>query len=156
MKKGLWTIVLIIIAIICMMDFAEAAEPETKPTYETEKLNTGNYKTTFSQEGVVFYSVETGKRPFVLFVDRKFLPNALIENRSKLGLIIVERDIGVVLNEIGDGMDTSGYYLFYGGHVHGFQVGDVIETYCIYDPNNDYIDGIEGRCDYIVQRAEWK
>ena len=151
MKRGLWGIVLIVIAILCCMDFAEAAEKETKPTYKIVRLESGKYKTTFRKNGKVFYCTKTSKKPKVVFVNTEDLTPDMIEHRKGKAIIYVESDLGVVLNKNGDGQDRSGFYVCY-KRVRGIRFGTMIKSYFVYDPNNNYIDGIEGRCDYIIRK----
>ena len=156
MKRGIWAVILIVIALLCMMDFAEASEKETKPTYKIVKMKSGKYKTTFRKNGKVFYSVKTSRKPTVKFVKSEAIhteKNArkMLENRKGKATIYVENDLGVVLNKNGDGQDRAGFYVCY-RRVPGVRFGTLVRSYFIYDPNNNYIDGIEGRCDYIVRK----
>lgn len=156
MKRGIWTVILIVIAIMCCMDFADAAEKETKPVFKIAKTKSGKYKTTFLQNGKVFYSVKTDKKPTVKFVKSEVIhtgKNArkMLETRKQKAIIYVENDLGVVLNKNGDGQDRAGFYVCY-RRVRGIRFGTLVRSYFVYDPNNNYIDGIEGRCDYIVRK----
>lgn len=77
----------------------------------------------------------------------------LLENRD--GKLVVERAIGVVLDEDGNGKIINcqycpDCYIHYscGG------VGDVIESYLVYNPDTDYYDDIMDRYDYIIGHDE--
>lgn len=78
----------------------------------------------------------------------------ILENRN--GNIIIEKIIGKVLNTDGDGIiinteDDYYNYISYRG-VKDAQVGDIILTYCIYNPDTAYTDDIIDRFDYIIDR----
>lgn len=79
-----------------------------------------------------------------------------LENRN--GNIIIEKIIGQVLNAEGDGIilnteDDYYNYISYRG-VKGAEVGDIVLTYCIYNPDTTYTDDIIERFDYIIDKAE--
>ena len=73
------------------------------------------------------------------------LLNAL-ENRN--GKILIEVTQGTVLNEYGDGVDICNYYIHY--DINRFSKGDKVQSVFIYDPNNNYIDGILYRIDTLI------
>lgn len=151
MKQVFKIAILIVIAILCMADYAGAEEIEKKPTYKIVHLKSGKYKTSFRKNGRIFYSVKTRKKPKVRFVSTEKLTADMLEHRKSKTIIYVERDFGVVLNKSGDGQDRLGYYISY-KRVRGIKFGTLVRSYFVYDPNNNYIDGIEGRCDYIVRK----
>ena len=80
----------------------------------------------------------------------------ILENRN--GNIIIEKTIGQVLNENGDGIvlntDDDYYNYISYRYVEGAQTGDIILTYFIYNPDTSYIDDIMDRFDYIIDRPE--
>ena len=74
--------------------------------------------------------------------------------RSRNGEIIIEKTIGKVINKKLDGQilnyqDKDYRYISY-KNVKGAKKGDVILTYCIYNPDNQYEDDIIARYDYII------
>ena len=78
-----------------------------------------------------------------------------LENRN--GNIIIEKIIGQVLNADGDGIilntkDRHNYISY--KNVKDAEVGDIILTYCIYNPDTNGTDDIIDRFDYIIDRAE--
>ena len=77
----------------------------------------------------------------------------LLENRD--GKLVVERAIGVVLDEDGNGKIINCQY-FPDCYIHYScgGVGDVIESYFVYNPDTDYYDDIMDRYDYIIGHDE--
>lgn len=77
----------------------------------------------------------------------------LLENRD--GKLVVERAIGVVLDEDGNGKIINCQYCpdCY-IHYNCGSVGDVIESYLVYNPDTDYYDDIMDRYDYIIGHDE--
>lgn len=70
-----------------------------------------------------------------------------LENRN--GQIIIELIQGTVLDENGDGVDVCGYYTHY--DIDRFSKGDKVQSVFIYDPDNNYIDGILYRVDALIE-----
>ena len=80
-----------------------------------------------------------------------------ITTRQDRDALVIERLVGVVLNEDGDGqiLNTSDPYYNYISYrsVPGAQPGDIIVTYCFYDPTTDVEDDIIDRFDTIIANA---
>lgn len=148
-RGKLWLLLIVLAAILCMVD-AKPVNAEKRPTYKVTKV-AGKYKTSFRKNGRVFYSVKTKKKPVVKFISTRKLTLKMIESRKGKGIIYVEIDNGIVLNHKKDGIDELGYYVCY-KRVKKARKGSKIRSYFVYDPNNNYCDGIEGRCDYIIRR----
>ena len=93
-----------------------------------------------------------------------------LENRN--GDLIIEKIYGIVIDDEGNGKilesnedfvkahnrDYNGiaehnYYISY-KRVEGAKQGDIILTYCIYNPNSNYSDDIIARFDYIMDNVE--
>ena len=75
----------------------------------------------------------------------------LLENRD--GKIIIEKAIGVVLDEEGNGEllncnSCPNCYIKYGKSDEN--IGDIVLTYFIYNPDSDYYDDIMLRYDYVI------
>ena len=82
---------------------------------------------------------------------------SLEDLRNRNGKIIIEKLLGKVINETGDGKilnpnDKDHDYISYNSHMEDFEVGDIIVSYCIYNPDTAYDDDIIERFDYIVDR----
>lgn len=84
--------------------------------------------------------------------DTQDLTADILESRN--GKLIIERVIGVVEDaESGAGRCFNGKecynYISY-KRVKGIKNGDIICTYMIYNPDNNYVDDIIMRFDYII------
>ena len=101
---------------------------------------------------VSFYKEISDNLGIVQIYDTGELTAEIIEGRD--GAILIERTIGVVLNEDGDGriLNTDDEYYNYISYnsVEDVYPGDVILTYFIYNPDTDYIDDILLRFDYVI------
>ena len=80
-----------------------------------------------------------------------------IITRQDRDALVIERMVGVVLNENGDGRvlnteDTYYNYISY-RYVTGARPGDIVVTYCIYNPENNVEDDIIERYDTIICNA---
>ena len=77
-----------------------------------------------------------------------------ITSRQERNALVIERLVGVVLNEDGDGrvLNTSDPYYNYISYrsVPNAHTGDIVVTYCIYDPSTDVEDDIMERFDTII------
>ena len=74
---------------------------------------------------------------------------------ARNGKLIIEQVVGKVTNaETGDGyiIGYPEYYISY-ARVEGIQNGDIICSYMIYNPDNNYEDDIIMRFDYIIEKA---
>lgn len=74
------------------------------------------------------------------------------ELQSRNGKLIIEVVIGQVDNFVtgaGHVLDNPEYYISYKG-VEGISNGNIICTYFIYNPENNYEDDIMYRYDYII------
>jgi hypothetical protein len=107
-----------------------------------------------AEEGqdVTFYLDLAQKLDAVKIYQAQDLTFDILENRN--GRIIIETIIGEVLNDAGDGrimnpaIPTQDYICYAG--LEGVYPGDIILTYCIYNPDNNYTDDIMLRFDYII------
>ncbi len=152
-RPAWWMVILVFVLAVSTVNVADARdgkEIQTKPTYSIKKV-AGKYDTSFRKNGRIFYSVKTKKKPVVKFVSTRKLTAEMIEHRKSKAIIYVEIDNGTVLNRKKDGIDEMGYYVCY-KRVRGIRKGSKILSYFVYDPNNNYIDGIEGRCDYVIRK----
>ena len=90
-----------------------------------------------------------GSSPAIEIVDSENLTIEDLQNRN--GKLIIERVVGVVVDDDGNGYPIydSNYYICYKS-VEGASKGDVICTYLVYNPFNNYEDDIIFRFDYIM------
>lgn len=101
---------------------------------------------------------ERGLTDYELY-DASELDAEILENRN--GTVIIERCIGFVTNgQTGDGAilnaaDKNYNYISYRSIDQEYCDGTVILTYLIYNPDNNYIDDITERYDFVISR-EWE
>ena len=99
-------------------------------------------------------------------VDSSELTTELLENRN--GITVIERCIGMAINaEAGDGVilnssansgwyiacPTDGCYIPYKIGDYQMRDGTVFLSYMVYNPDNNYIDDIMERYDFILDRG---
>lgn len=83
----------------------------------------------------------------------------VLENRK--GTTIVERCIGIVTDRrSGDGKvlnlpEDCGYYISYRDIYRPISDGTIMLSYMVYNPDNNYIDDIMERYDFVLSR-EWE
>lgn len=70
-----------------------------------------------------------------------------LENRN--GKIIIEIINGTVIDNMGNGKDSNGYYIKY--DADRFIEGDRVQSMIVYNPDNNSIDDILYRVDVLVQ-----
>ena len=101
---------------------------------------------------------ENGLTNYELY-DSSELTADILESRK--GTTIIERCIGFVTNgQTGDGAilnaaDKNYNYISYRSIDQEYCDGTVILTYLIYNPDNNYIDDIMERYDFVISR-EWE
>lgn len=101
---------------------------------------------------------ENGLTNYELY-DSSELTADILESRK--GTTIIERCIGFVTNgQTGDGAilnaaDKNYNYISYRSIDQEYCDGTVILTYLIYNPDNNYIDDITERYDFVISR-EWE
>ncbi len=111
------------------------------------------------KEGTLaFYEMLSDDLGIIEVYDSSELTLEDLQNRN--GKIIIEKIIGVVETSKGDGKvlnctDPDCYYINYSS-VENISIGDVILTYCIYNPDTNYEDDILKRFDYIIDDKELK
>lgn len=86
-------------------------------------------------------------------VDSSELSGDMLRNRN--GNIIIEKSIGIVTSAEGDGevlncRNSEYNYISYKS-VSKANVGDKILTYLVYNPENNYVDDILYRFDFIIE-----
>ena len=111
--------------------------------------------TAHAAETTEFYKDLSNELNIIQVYDTNDITYDLLVNRN--GNILIERTIGQVLNENGDGLilNTDDDYYNYISYrsVKDAQVGDIILTYFIYNPDTSYEDDILDRFDYIIDRT---
>ena len=85
----------------------------------------------------------------VKLVPERKLTVRMLEKRKNRTLYI-EKITGCVLNNRLDGRTTNGNYISYRSLKGKVHKGDVIITYCVYNPYTHWIDDIDERYDIII------
>lgn len=89
----------------------------------------------------------------LVIYDSGDLTEKVLETRVEQKLLVVERSVGVVTSIDPDGRvngkTKEGFSLCYTG-VEGAEVGAKIVSYFVYNPENDYVDDIVYRWDYVI------
>lgn len=101
--------------------------------------------------------LEEFEKEFYLYqlYDSSELTGEMLEHRN--GSVVVERCIGIVENKVtGDGRllnypDPDYYYISYSS-VDGVRDGTIVLSYMVYNPDNNYIDDIMERYDFVLSR----
>lgn len=73
----------------------------------------------------------------------------LIKRKNKV--LYIERIVGKVINNRLDGRTTDGYYISYRCMKGKAHKGNVIITYCVYNPYTHWVDDIDERYDIIIK-----
>lgn len=146
---------LFVVSVFLLLSVVGCA-PST-PRMETEfevngkLINIGDYTDTeeqflsdFRKNGVNFKVYDTRE-----------LTAEILENRK--GTTVIERCIGFVVDkEAGDGMilnaDDDYNYIAYRGGSEEINDGTIFLSYMVYNPDNNYIDDIEERYDFVICR----
>lgn len=163
MKKFLLLLMaLLLLLTVCGCTATTPAEVDTPPD-ETgitlEKcLKYGDYQWVEIED--LFVEDVLAKMPYEYeLYDASELFAEVLENRN--GLVIVERCIGFVTNkETGDGrvlnaLDENYNYISYRSVTEDYCDGTVFVSYMIYNPENNYVDDIIERYDFVLSR-EWE
>lgn len=86
--------------------------------------------------------------------DSSEITTEVLENRN--GMILIERCIGTVDNgQTGAGTVTNSDddYNYIGYEPERFDDGNTILTYLVYNPENNYIDDIMDRYDFVISNG---
>lgn len=114
----------------------------------TQKKGYGKYTVSVYWKNKRYNTYGFTRQPKIKFISIKKLTYKQLVSRKKTNTLYVEISIGRQINRYGDGkiLNTPrpGYdYIRY----HGFHKGDIIRTYCIYNPYNNWEDDIIDRFD---------
>ncbi len=144
------TVVAIVNAAVCSLQSAVFTE-------NVQHVNANDCyveENTLLQPDYDFENLNLNDFDYVQIIDFGSDPE-LLENRD--GKIIIEKAIGVVLDEEGNGEllncnSCSNCYIKYGKSDEN--IGDIVLTYFIYNPDSDYYDDIMLRYDYVIGNLE--
>lgn len=73
----------------------------------------------------------------------------LVKRKNKV--LYIERIVGQVINNRLDGKTSDGYYISYKSLKGKAHKGNVVITYCVYNPYTHWIDDIDERYDIIIR-----
>lgn len=105
-----------------------------------------------SRSGMDYYEY-TDKLHLIEILDTEEVTCEVVSNRK--GSLLIERVIGVVLDDEGNGevfVKSPYNYISY-KKVEGASKGDVICTYLVYDPTTNGEDDIIERFDFIIENG---
>lgn len=91
--------------------------------------------------------------PIVQVVDCNDLTEEMLTTRADHNIMYIERIYGIVTDNEKNGKilnppEDGGYYISYAS-VKGARKGDLIITYCVYNPYSNYDDDVIERWDFI-------
>nr|DAZ55107.1 MAG TPA: hypothetical protein [Caudoviricetes sp.] len=91
--------------------------------------------------------------PTVKVIDCNDLTEEMLTTRTEHRIMYIERIIGKVTDNAKNGKvlnppEDGGYYISYAS-VKGARKGDLIITYCVYNPYSNYDDDVIERWDFI-------
>ena len=119
-----------------------------------------SYKTAEAKFVNVLLSEEICDGQGFMIVDSHDLTDDIINNRTAHDILLVERVIGIVVNDDGDGrvLNTidENRHISYKCIYEKYRVGTVVCTYFVYNPCTTGADRVN-RYDYVIDRAyeEW-
>lgn len=133
---------------------------------KNEVCDDGNQDNTFVVDGKVvvdYCDIERGfiselrnnGYKFSIYNIDDLTAQGILENRTELDSIIVERVIGVVKDQNGDGTvlntkNPEAYYINYDDAGFETHEGMIILTYFIYNPDTNYIADTIARYDFVL------
>lgn len=91
--------------------------------------------------------------PMVKVIDCNDLTEEMLTTRAEHNIMYIERIYGIVTDNKKNGKVLNppvngGYYISYAS-VADAEIGDVIVTYCVYNPYSNYDDDVIERWDFI-------
>lgn len=91
--------------------------------------------------------------PIIKVIDCNDLTEEMLTTRADHNVMYIERIIGKVTDNEKNGTvlnppEDGGYYISYAS-VKGARKGDIIVTYCVYNPFSNYDDDVIERWDFI-------
>ena len=91
--------------------------------------------------------------PVTCVIDCNDLTEEMLTTRTERNVMYIERIIGKVTDNAKNGKVLNppvdgGYYISYAS-VEDAEIGDVIITYCVYNPYSNYDDDVIERWDFI-------
>ena len=144
MKKLIIIIVMLVMFFIPIKANAKVAVRENRLTVIQGKFGT---KVKWMGKTIHWYDFN-GK---VKLVPERKLTIRMLEKR-KNRILYIERINGTVVNNRLDGRTVNGRYISYRSLKGKVRKGDIITTYCIYNPYTHWFDDIDERYDVITKQ----
>ncbi len=109
--------------------------------------------TTSAPVNATEYTEEVKAAPMVKIIDCNDLTEEMLTTRKDHNVMYIERIIGKVTDNEKNGTVLNppvdgGYYISYAS-VKGARKGDLIITYCVYNPYSNWDDDVIERWDFI-------
>lgn len=109
--------------------------------------------TTSAPVNATEYTEAVKAAPMVKIIDCNNLTEEMLTSRKEHNIMYIERIIGKVTDNKKNGKvlnlpKDGGYYISYAS-VKGARKGDLIITYCVYNPFSNYDDDVIERWDFI-------
>lgn len=109
--------------------------------------------TTSAPVNATEYTEAVKAAPMVKVIDCNDLTEEMLTTRADHNVMYIERIIGKVTDNAKNGTvlnppEDGGYYISYAS-VKGARKGDLIITYCVYNPYTNYDDDVIERWDFI-------
>jgi len=145
MKKLIIIIVMLVMFFIPIKANAKVAVRENRLTVIQGKFGT---KVKWDGKVIRWYDFNGNVK---LISERKLTERKLVSRKNRF--LYIEKITGRVVNNYLDGRTTNGSYISYRcmkGKVHK---GDVIITYCVYNPYTHWVDDVDERYDVIKRKA---
>lgn len=109
--------------------------------------------TTSAPVNATEYTEAVKAAPITKVIDCNDLTEEMLTTRAEHNVMYIERIIGKVTDNEKNGTvlnppEDGGYYISYAS-VKGARKGDLIITYCVYNPYSNYDDDVIERWDFI-------
>ena len=106
------------------------------------------------EKSLEYYRMLSDDLGIIEIYDSEDLTLEMLQHRN--GKLIIERCIGMVTSPEGDGTILDGddeyYYISY-SDMEDIEVGDVIVSYFLYNPDTNYEDDVLERFDYVIGKS---
>lgn len=126
------------------------------PVGDVRIEDVASYKTAEARFVNVLLSEEVCDGQGFMIIDSHDLTEDLISNRTDHDILLIERVIGIVVNDDGDGrvLNTidENRHISYNMIYEKYRVGTVVCTYFVYDPCTTGNDRVN-RYDYVIDRS---
>ncbi len=146
--KNMWKALMVMAMVVAMAASAhgKTVAKETVGKY-TISVHQNGKKTVVKWNGKKICSFRfTGK--VKLISERKFTESKRVNRKNRI--LYIERTVGTVIDGNGNGRTSDGGYISYRKLRGKVNKGDVVVTYCVYNPFTHWIDDVVERYDAIL------